>query len=225
MPKKYRYFLVITIAAGLLMLLPSVRSFTTEAVRELSSGDTEAISSYLRSFGWWTPVVSTILMTIAVLIAPIPTFLVTFANGMIYGLWWGGLLSWASALIGAVLCYYLAQLLGRPVIEKIVPAAALDWMDTFVKRHGIYAVMLSRVVPITSYGIASYAAGFTAIRITPYLIGTAIGQTPGTFMYAYFGAYANDSLQVIFWIIAAIIGFSALAALVRRIIHSKENDV
>ncbi|WP_170203846.1 TVP38/TMEM64 family protein [Alkalicoccus chagannorensis] len=217
----YGWLLLLLLFVLLLFLIPAVRSLMMEAFHALSSGDTEAVRAYLLGFGWATPVISTLLMTIAVVIAPIPTFLVTMANGMLYGFWLGTLLSWTSCLIGAALNYYLAQALGHPVIRKIVPADALQMMDRFFDRYGFYAVILSRVVPITSYGVASYAAGLTSIPFLSYMVGTMIGQTPGTMMYTYFGSHANDSLQVLFWVAAAFVAFAALAALVKRMLAAR----
>jgi uncharacterized membrane protein YdjX (TVP38/TMEM64 family) len=38
-------------------------------------------------------------------VAPLPAFLITFANASLFGAFWGGALSWFSAMAGAALCF------------------------------------------------------------------------------------------------------------------------
>ncbi|RKL69415.1 hypothetical protein CR203_04210 [Salipaludibacillus neizhouensis] len=189
---------------ALYALSQNFRNFIFEAITQLSHGDIETVKNYLLTFGVWAPVISALLMVLSVLIAPLPAFIPTFANGLIFGAFWGGILSWSSALIGATLCFYIARTLGRPVVEKLVNRKALDWSDRFFVRYGMYAIVISRIVPVMSYGIVSYAAGFTKMKFRIYIIGTAIGQTPATMLYSYLGEHSTESIMMIVWAFVAV---------------------
>ncbi|MGJ9385382.1 TVP38/TMEM64 family protein [Salipaludibacillus sp. CF4.18] len=207
--KKYSYIL----AYGMLLLLalyalsPGFRNFIFQAITQLSHGDIETVKNYLLTFGVWAPVISALLMVLSVLIAPLPAFIPTFANGLLFGAFWGGILSWSSALIDATLCFYIARTLGRPVVKKLVNRKALEWSDRFFVRYGygMYAIIISRVVPIMSYGIISYAAGFTKMKFKVYIIGTAIGQSPATMLYSYLGEHSTESVMMIVWAFVAVV--------------------
>ena len=80
----------------------------------------ETARAYIAGYGALAPVVSAILMIFQSVIAPLPAFLITFANGLLFGVWWGAALSWSSAMLGAALCFYIARFLGRPVIGQRV---------------------------------------------------------------------------------------------------------
>ena len=66
----------------------------------------ETARKYIASYGALAPVVSAILMIFQSVIAPLPAFLITFANGLLFGVWWGAALSWSSAMLGAALCFF-----------------------------------------------------------------------------------------------------------------------
>lgn len=212
---------MIFVLGSLYVLLPDVRYFIQDAVKQLAKADIEAVKDYLLSFGAWAPIVSALLMIISVLIAPLPAFVPTFANGLLFGAFWGGLLSWSSALLGATLCFYMSRGFGRPVVEKMVSKKALDWMDRFFKNYGIHSIIIARVVPIVSYGIVSYAAGLTSMRLRTYLIGTAIGQTPATILYSYLGEHATESMWILFWAFVLVICMVMLGSVLKPWIEKR----
>jgi uncharacterized membrane protein YdjX (TVP38/TMEM64 family) len=213
--KKAGWIFGLVIMVGLFSLSifqPEVRYFFIEAIDKLSSADIGVIKEYLLSFGVWAPIVSALLMIFSVVVTPFPAFVITFANGLVFGALWGGLLTWTSALAGAALCFYMARILGKPVVERFVGRKALDWTDQFIERYGIHSILLARVIPIVSYGIVSYAAGLTSMRFVIYLIGTAIGQTPATILYSYLGEHAAGSIMILFWAFVVVIGMSIIGA-------------
>jgi uncharacterized membrane protein YdjX (TVP38/TMEM64 family) len=75
------------------------------AVILLSEGDVGNLRSRVLEAGAWAPLVSAALMILQAVLAPLPSSPVTYLNGLLFGLWWGGLLSWASALVAAAICF------------------------------------------------------------------------------------------------------------------------
>jgi len=119
-------------------LSASLRSQVNQAVAIMTLPDPQAaiaaFKDYLLGFGAWAAVVSAALMVFQSVAAPLPAFVVTFANGLLFGWAWGALLSWSSAMLGAVLCYWIAQSLGRPVVEKLVGGGTvLETWDVFLR--------------------------------------------------------------------------------------------
>src|SRR5215208_6709823 len=91
-----RVLLLATAAAvfGLLYLLSEgFRSETNRAVGILGHGDIAGLRDYIVSFGLWAPVASCFLMVLQALVAPVPSLLITFANGLAFGIFWGWMLS------------------------------------------------------------------------------------------------------------------------------------
>lgn len=63
-------------------------------------------------------------MILQAIVAPLPAFLITLANAALFGAFWGGALSWFSAMVGAGLCFCIARALGREVVEKLTGRGA-----------------------------------------------------------------------------------------------------
>ena len=58
--------------------------------------DMEGLKEYILSFGIWGPVVSFLLMILQSVAAPLPAFVITFANAALFGWVYGAILSWTS---------------------------------------------------------------------------------------------------------------------------------
>ncbi len=194
---------IVVVAAGVIAynFVPGVRDWVNNAVELLWSGDIEYVKDYLLGFGVLAPVVSATLMILQSIAAPIPAFVVTFTNGLLFGWFWGALLSWSSAMAGAALCFWIARTLGRPVVERLAGgSAALEVSDLFFERYGDRAVLIARLLPFVSFDIISYGAGLTSMGFWRFFWATGLGQLPATIVYSYLGQNMTDSVRVLFMI-------------------------
>ena len=157
-----------------------VKTFVNQMVFYLSSLDLESIKQYILSFGIWAPIISFLLMLLQSVAAPLPAFLITFANAALFGWVWGAILSWSSAMAGAALCFFIAKFLGRDVVEKLTSKMAISSIDEFFDKYGKYTILVCRLLPFMSFDIVSYAAGLTSMKFMPFFIATGIGQLPPT---------------------------------------------
>jgi len=211
--------LVALLAAGVIAAThPEVRQGLGHAVALLRDGDLEGLRAYLRSFGVWAPLVSAALVQVQAVVAPLPSFPLMYANGLLFGTLWGGLLSWASILLSAVLCFGLARAFGRPLVERFVSPAALRWADRHVTRFGPFAVFLGRLIPLTSFDLVSYAAGLTPMRLGPFCVATGLGMTPAIFLTAAAGDAGWRSPWAAVGGILAITALAGLVALLRPVL-------
>jgi len=207
---------------GMVYLLSSdVRLFFAQAFAILGKadpGDIEAgireLRLYLLGFGIWAPIVSSVLMVLQMIAAPIPGQLITFTNGLLFGAFWGAVLSWSSAMAGAALCFGIASAFGRPVVEKLVGKASLNYVDDFFERYGTKAIIVARLIPFVPFDPISYGAGLTKIGFARFFIATGIGQLPATILYSWLGAKVTGAIQIVFWVFIGVIVLAvALSAL------------
>ena len=84
-------------------------------------------------------------------------------------------------------------------------------LDAQVARHGVAAIVIVRLIPVIPFTVINYAAGLTAVRFRPYLVGTAIGIVPGTVAYVALGAYGTQPAS---WEFAAAVGAFLVLTLV-----------
>ncbi len=202
---------------GLLYWLSAgFRGEVREGAGILASGDVDGLGEYILSFGAWAPVASTFLMVLQSLAAPLPSFVVTFANGLAFGTFWGWALSLFGHTLAAAACFWIARALGRVPVEVIVGRAGLESADRWFARWGLYAVLVARLVPVVSFDVISYAAGITHMKFRRFLGATVLGVFPQTFVYSYLGHRAPEHVRL-FLLSSAVIVFGVLvAALIRR---------
>lgn len=197
--KSARIFLIIVILlAGVsFYFIPAFRTKVTQILMLFRSMNVDSIIGYLRSFGVWAVVISFLLMMFQSIIAPLPAFLITFANAAVFGWWQGALLSWTSAMAGALVCFYIARIAGREIIEKMNKNFSLETIDEYFDRYGRHTILICRLLPFISFDFISYAAGLTAIKPLPFLIATGLGQLPATIVYSYVGSNLTGNAKTI----------------------------
>jgi len=205
--------------AGLLgltyWLVPPFQAEANHAFSVLSSGDLERLKLYIQSFGNWGPLASLVLMVFQALAAPVPSFTITFANGLAYGVFWGWLLSVAGHALAATVCFWLARSLGRRPVETLTGKFGLEWVDRWIQRRGAVAVVVTRLVPGISFDVVSYAVGLTGMRYGRFILATVAGTMPQTLLYAYLGQNAPQYAWMLLLASGLTIASTATVSLVR----------
>ena len=206
---------------GLYFAIPSIHMQINLAVSILCSLNLESVIDYLREFGAYAALISFLLMILQSIIAPIPAFLITLSNAAIFGWALGALLSWSSAMVGAALCFFIARILGRDVVEKLTSKKALDTTDAFFERYGKHTIIVCRLLPFISFDLISYAAGLTSIRFWSFWIATGIGQLPATLVYSYFGQNLSGGGKIIFITLLMMFALSIIIYIFKKIYDKK----
>jgi uncharacterized membrane protein YdjX (TVP38/TMEM64 family) len=213
-----RFLLLVAAAAvfGLLYLLSEgFRSETNRALRMLGRGDITGIKGYILSFGVWAPVASCFLMVLQALVAPVPSFLITFANGLAFGVFWGWMLSLFGHVLAAAVCFGISRALGRGPVEVLVGNAGLESADRWFARWGVYAVFAGRLLPGVAFDVISYAAGLTRMGFRNFMVATALGIFPQTFLYSYLGRQAPQYVGLFLGTSGLVIFGVAAVAVIR----------
>jgi len=222
-----RFCLLLAAAAafGLLYLLADgFRAETNRALGILGRGDVAGLRDYIVSFGLWAPVASCFLMVLQALAAPVPSFLITFANGLAFGVFWGWMLSLFGHVLAAAVCFGVSRALGRTPVEVLVGRTGLESADRWFERWGTYAVFAGRLVPGVAFDAISYAAGLTRMRFGGFMLATTLGILPQTFLYSYLGKRAPEYVGL-FLLTTALAALGVLVfALVRRAKGRREQE-
>jgi uncharacterized membrane protein YdjX (TVP38/TMEM64 family) len=154
----------------------------------LIAGNLDQVIKLIRSWGIAAPLMSVLLMITQAIVAPVPAFLITASNGMVFGSFWGAFISWIGALTGALTSFYIARLFGNVALRKIVRnQKAIEFIRRAGEKRGFYVILLSRLLPFISFDIISYMAGLSGIRPWAFILGTALGMLPATIVYTFIG--------------------------------------
>ncbi len=148
--------------------------------------DLGALRDALRATGTFGPLAVMSLMTVAVVLSPLPSAPVALVSGALYGHTWGTVYVLVGAEIGALIAFAIARYV-RPAalagwLEGRLSFGRFDSQDTLM-----LAVCVSRLVPFVSFDLASYAAGLTPLRLWRFALATLVGILPASFTLAHFG--------------------------------------
>lgn len=211
----------VVLVALVYFFVPPVNRTVNEFATVLSSLDLDRIKEYILSFGVWAPIISFLLMVFQSVAAPLPAFLITFANATLFGWKWGALLSWSSAMVGAILCFYIARIFGRETVEKLTTKTALKEVDAFFDRYGEYAILIARLLPFVSFDFVSYGAGLTAVSLFSFLWATGLGQLPATIVYSYVGGMLTGGAKLFVTGLLILFSVSVLIFLIKKVYNDR----
>ena len=215
---------------ALYFLYAPFRAFLKEVFRVFATGDFQKLKDFVASYGPYAAAISFLLMVLQSVVAPLPAFLITFANAALFGFWKGALLSWSSAMVGAALCFFIARSLGREAVEKLTSKGALKNIDDFFKRHGKQSILIARLLPFISFDIVSYAAGLSSVSFLGFWVATGLGQLPATLVYSYVGGFLTGGAKLlvtgllILFALAFLIGLGKQVYTERQKSKEKQNQ-
>ncbi|PKL99312.1 MAG: hypothetical protein CVV16_16565, partial [Gammaproteobacteria bacterium HGW-Gammaproteobacteria-6] len=146
----------------------------------------DALATWLQSQGAVGPILLMLLMLIAVVVGPIPTLPVSATAGLAFGVLPGTAIAATGAVVGALVAFWIARFLGREAVCRRFPdnpVLARDGSQRFLTM----TILLTRLIPVFSFALISYAAGVTAIHTWRFIVATTIGMLPMTLVFAGLG--------------------------------------
>ncbi|QTN42441.1 TVP38/TMEM64 family protein [Marinobacter salsuginis] len=174
------------------------------------------LSDWFSSQGAMGPVLLMLLMILAVVVGPIPTLPISAASGLVYGPLGGTAVAAAGALVGSLMAFYLARVLGRDAVQQKFESNPV-FSARGSQRFLFIAIFLTRLIPLFSFALISYAAGITAIRVWRYALATLLGMLPMTFVFAGLGhTFEMNPALTVFAAGTVLLVMSALPLYLRR---------
>ncbi len=227
MKKKWMGKLVLLAAAALAavsyVMVPGVKQTTNQVVAMFATGDFTVVRDFVASYGAYAAVISFLLMIFQSVAAPLPAFLITFANANLFGWWQGAVLSWSSAMAGAAVCFYIARILGRDAAEVLASKTGLAQIDQFFERYGKNTILICRLLPFVSFDLVSYAAGLTSMSFLSFFVATGIGQLPATIVYSYVGGMLTGGAKLFVTALLIVFAASALIFMLKKIYMDRQS--
>jgi uncharacterized membrane protein YdjX (TVP38/TMEM64 family) len=117
-------------------------------------------------------------------VALLPGSILSFAGAVLFGAFEGTLYTWIGATIGATFSYWMARVLGRDFVERLF-GGRFAAFDQRIREHGFTGLLIVRLLPLFPFNAVNFGCGLTGIRLRDYVLATAIGIVPGTFVYQF----------------------------------------
>lgn len=154
-----------------------------DVTRVLRSGDVDQIAEYIRSFGGLAVLVSIFLSTLMTFGLIIPFVLISAANGLVFGVGWGTVVSWAGEVIGAMIAFGIYRYYFRPsLMRRYKHTQYWRYVDKINRQHGFKTVLIARVLPVIPSGILTATAAISTISFGDFCWATVLGKIPSVFV-------------------------------------------
>jgi phospholipase D1/2 len=176
----------------------------------------ERIRRTLETFaeGTWGPlIVLGIFIGSSVLLFPVTVLIA--ATAAAFGPWLGFIYAVVGALLSALVSFLIGAMIGRETLTSVL-GPRLNRIRRQVRKKGVIAVAVIRLVPVAPFGVVNLVAGASKIRLLDFALGTAIGMLPGIAVMAALGhqitlVLTRPSIEAVVWFTLAVAAWLALS--------------
>ena len=183
----------------------------------------EGTAQQIRDWGMWG-VAGSIGLMVAHTFLPFPAEIIACANGMVYGPWWGAVITWVGAMLGASFAFAAVRTLGRPFVERMVPAAQWERMSLWTQDRGAAVLLVARLVPVIAFNLINYVAALTGISWWTFLWATGLGILPLVILLSILGDRML-AMPLWAWVLLVVLAVAAWGVLYRQRRRLRRNDL
>jgi len=207
MAKLFGWLLIIVIFGMLYLWQPD---FFQHAYRIIEHGDIALLAEYLRGFGPWSVLITIILFVIMTFTIVFPFMILSGAAGIIYGIFWGVVISWTGEVVGAVVMFVFARYFFRQYIGKLIHKSKyLTQVDDYSATGGFKALLIARLLPLAPSGIITAVAAISQMSARDFFLATVIGKLPPVIIKVMLGhdiVFAGQNMTRLIIIVLLVIG-------------------
>lgn len=169
------------LAAVLLLIYLLEPAFYTTIWQLSTSGDIEETLEFLRSFGKWALIVSFFIDVLINALGFLPSIFLSTANGLLFGVPIGILVSWLAESVGVIISFLLMRFIFREhALLVIKKSRRLQDIDNFSGANGLQLMLMARTLPYFPSGILTALGAISQISLRDYVIATFVGKFPST---------------------------------------------
>lgn len=216
----------IKIGAAILITICLVSLYFLTPLKEYTNVDKIIEVSKNAPDGWLTfGLFLAIFFFGGVLFTPIP--LITFASGLIFGVWKGLAVSFIGLILASTSGYLLGKLLGTDFLGNKINKH-LDKFNDNIDDKGAMAVIALRLAPTPPFTVTSILSGSINLNYIKYLGASVLGIAPLALSATFFGKGAIKLMQkpssMAITMVAASIILYITYYLLKKKHKSEEND-
>ena len=188
----------------------------------LLSGDLTNIIDYIRSFGPYAMLISFLMIVLINIVAVLPNIFFLAANGILFGILPGTLLSWLAESTGVIISFALMRYFGRDCTTALIRRNnLLKKVDEYSGKNGFKIMIIARSIPFVPSGIITALGAVSEIRKRDYIFATLLGKLPSAFIEVSIGhdlaSYHEHSVRLTILIVVALAAYGA------HLWHRKKN--
>lgn len=185
-----------------------------QIARLLLSGDLSAIIDYIRSFGTYAMLVSIMIVIFINVVAVLPNIFLLAANGIIFGIIPGTIISWLAESIGVIISFFIMRYFGQDGATALIRRSnMLKKVDDYSGKNGFKIMIIARSIPFIPSGLITALAALSEIPARDYILATLLGKFPSALIEVSIGhdlaSYHDHMLRLTFFVLIAIGAYAA----------------
>lgn len=151
--------------------------FHRDFLQQFSS--VEDVEAFIAQYHSLSIFVYILIQIIQVVFCFIPGAAIQFSAGYIFHFWLGLLLSVIGVLLGSILTYYIARILGHDAMHMIFGEEKIQSaLEKINSKKGVIIVFLIYLIPGVPKDFFNYAAGLSEMKLRLFLIISMVGRLP-----------------------------------------------
>ncbi|WP_126938949.1 TVP38/TMEM64 family protein [Veillonella sp. VA142] len=183
--KKKERYIQLGLLSGLvvlgLLVYILVPGFYDDMWELILSGDVQRMADVLQSYGPWAMVISFVLDVLINALGFLPSIFFSTANGLLFGVVPGIIISWLAETVGVVLSFMIMRYILRDTAHKVIEKSEfLLKVDDFSGKNGLVMMLFARSIPYFPSGIITALGAISQISLRDYIIANLVGKFPST---------------------------------------------
>ena len=183
--KKKERYIQLGLLSGLVILgflvYVLVPGFYDDMWELILSGDVQRMAEVLQSYGPWAMVISFVLDVLINALGFLPSIFFSTANGLLFGVVPGIIISWLAETVGVVLSFMIMRYILRDTAHKVIEKSEfLLKVDDFSGKNGLTVMLFARAIPYFPSGIIPALGAISQISLRDYIIANLVGKFPST---------------------------------------------
>lgn len=158
----------------------------------------EQLRDYILDFSPYSHLAFFLIQLFSVILAPIPSNISALAGGLLFGTWVAFLLTFAAVVLGSLLVFQLARILGQPFADRLVNRRLSDKYRHLLQTKTSMFLLLAFLFPYFPDDALCILAGLSRISLRRFLALLLLAR-PWGLLFA--SALGGSSLSLPLWVL------------------------
>lgn len=194
-----------------------------------TAGNMHEIVHVLRSYGPWAMLVSMLLDIFVNAVGFLPSIFISTANGLVFGLLWGTIISWLAETIGVVISFFIMRYLFRESADVLIrKSPTLMKVDDFSGKNGFIVMLFARSIPYFPSGVITALGAISKISVRDYILANLVGKFPSTALEVAVGYdvvnFESNMTRLTIIVIGASIAYFVLWKVYKRYMNKRRSS-
>lgn len=184
--------IIVGLGLSIYLFNPAAQLWVNEAIGILISNDQESIKSWIKTFGWFGPILLVLAMIGQMFLLVIPTTVLLIVCILAYGPIWGSALAFLAIHAASSVGYFIGRAFGPFTVERILGNKARAKTTAFLEKYGLWAIFITRLNPFLSNDVVSLVGGMVRMDYWKFSLASLAGIAPLILILAFFRESTED---------------------------------